>query len=510
MEEESAADRSAVAKRVWETIASSQPYVTPGLSSVEISEEDAPKGLRGTWYVNGLASCKIGDRMVHPFEAHGFVKAVTFDGDGGVRLLSRLVETEVQKVETWAGRPLYRGSMSNVADFKFPDFLLNGLSPGTRSVAQLAVRRWGDRLLATTDNAPWYSLSPSSLETLGVETLNGALRGESRMLAHTKVDSDREVLCATAVDFKVFQNETMVIFWEFDKDGNELSRIEHSSPFFIFHDWAITDEYYVVPANPGAFDVGKLGQFVVGAIPGTDMFDLDPGRNATLLLVPRGVPEAKGREAIEVDLGQFGTSFHVGPAWSDDKELTAHLLMFDRYEFGEEMGFNIRDQSFDPIPWSASNGGPKLHRVKVDLTSGELTEITKLADVPTDMPTFHPEREGKRCRYMYGTSGVREEGWFPFNALTKMDLEKETTTTWRPAEKRVADECSTSEPLFVPNPGLSKEDDGWVLSMLHNVPDNTTELLVFDAANFEAGPVWTKTIGDLWPWNVHTTFDPQI
>ena len=65
-----------------------------------------------------------------------------------------------------------------------------------------------------------------------------------------------------------------------------------------------------------------------------------------------------------------------------------------------------------------------------------------------------------------------------------------------------------SEPYYVPRSDAD-DGEGWVLSLVTDTARDATELLVFDAARFGAGPVWTATVGGLWPWNVHTTFVPE-
>ena len=39
------------------------------------------------------------------------------------------------------------------------------------------------------------------------------------------------------------------------------------------------------------------------------------------------------------------------------------------------------------------------------------------------------------------------------------------------------------------------DGEGWVLSLVTDTARDATELLVFDAARFGAGPVWTATVG---------------
>ena len=70
------------------------------------------------------------------------------------------------------------------------------------------------------------------------------------------------------------------------------------------------------------------------------------------------------------------------------------------------------------------------------------------------------------------------------------------------------DDSVVSEPYYVPRSDAD-DGEGWVLSLVTDTARDATELLVFDAARFGAGPIWTATVGELWPWNVHTTFVPE-
>ena len=127
---------NAKATRVWAEVAVAAPELAP--DTRPFGDGAAPAGLKGTWYVNGLASCRVGDRLVHPFEAHGFVKAFTFDGKGGATLTTRFVETPCQRWEARLQRPLVRGAMSNVAEFdKFPAVWESTTSRRWRGASQI-------------------------------------------------------------------------------------------------------------------------------------------------------------------------------------------------------------------------------------------------------------------------------------------------------------------------------------------------------------------------------------
>ncbi|XP_053399939.1 beta,beta-carotene 15,15'-dioxygenase-like [Mercenaria mercenaria] len=66
----------------------------------------------------------------------------------------------------------------------------------------------------------------------------------------------------------------------------------------------------------------------------------------------------------------------------------------------------------------------------------------------------------KKYRYVYGV------GWHPkgthFNTVMKIDINTKTFKEWS------EDNCYPSEPVFVPNPDGTEEDDGVLLSCVNN------------------------------------------
>lgn len=520
-------DNDDKAAKVWQKIATARAEerneVLPGVS--------APEGLQGTYYVNGLASCQVGDRLVHPFESHGFFKAIEFQKDGTIELKARYVNTPVRTLEETFQRPLFRGAMSAVADMDKPlGSLLNALSPTTRDTANLAVRKWADTLLVTSDNAPYYSLDTDTLDTLGVETMNGNVLKGYKMLAHTRVDPVTKRLVACALEYKPVEQATEITFFEFDAQGQLVSQRQHTTtPAAVFHDWMITPNYYLIPAAEARFDLEKLPDLILGKCPATQVFALDETAPAKVLLIPRPGSSIDNKEVIEAKMtdGTPGMAFHLGPCHEDENgQVVLNLFVFDRYQFGGEMGFLLDEQRFDPTTWSLSNGGPKLQRWTVVVgTNGKdaSLEMDRLADFVADMPTFHPNRDGLECRYVYTVCGIRDKGFFPFNAIAKFDLQQdggEDVQIWPPKAAAKVKEGQSwdggssvwSEPLFVPRRSSSlstspQEDDGFLLATRHDAKADVTTLEIFDARRLGDGPMRQIKLGPLWGWNVHSCFE---
>eukprot|EP00439_Symbiodinium_sp_Y106_P000067 s3081_g1.t1 len=99
------------------------------------------------------------------------------------------------------------------------------------------------------------------------------------------------------------------------------------------------------------------------------------------------------------------------------------------------------------------------------------------------MPTFHPLRDGREARYCYCSGASRPEGWFPFRSLLKVDLSSGEVENWD-----AGDGCIVSEPTFLPNSpgglewlGEEKEDDGWLVSIVHDGDAGECRLVLLDA-----------------------------
>eukprot|EP00913_Durusdinium_trenchii_P020052 g18846.t1 len=290
---------------------------------------------------------------------------------------------------------------------------------------------------------------------------------------------------------------------EGDGEGATPSSRTLSSVFFrpcdeVVHDWILTENYYVVPKNPARFHPPGLFAFLSGVAQGTEVFRMAEERE-----LGNQTHGAVAVEVKEIPLDRFFNIFHMGPTYEEEKLMVVHCSFGGKWPNREE---NDRED-FDPIGWSASatNPPPRLHRLQLDLEGNQMLERTQVPlrdkplwrqDVPVDMPTFHPLRDGLKvaARYCYFSGAWRPEGWFPFRSLLKADLQSGEVTNWD-----AGDGCLVSEPLFLPNsPGATEwlgeeqEDDGWLASVVHDGDAERCRLVLLDARRVQEGPVKLK------------------
>ena len=112
--------------------------------------------------------------------------------------------------------------------------------------------------------------------------------------------------------------------------------------------------------------------------------------------------------------------------------------------------------------------------------------VASANDTP-ELPTFDPRLATKPSRYIYGIS---DRGHSTFlDGLLKLDTETRTAKSW------LVHAQSPGEPIFVPNPEGTVEDDGVLLSVVLDGTHGKSYLLVLDARSFtEIGRAAMETV----------------
>lgn len=531
-------ERSRIAKEIWTTVAL-QPTSNIHKKEIQLNGEsttvynqklwDEFCALKGTYYINGLSSCEVGDRLVHPFEAHGFVKSLVFNGQGKMFYNSNIVNTPLTKKERKLNKIVNRGVMSSVANMdSILGYIRNAISSSSRDTANLTADLWpppgtankdgiGPLLITCTDNGEPYALDPDTLETKGklidvVPKLKSVFTDKTKFLAHNRYDEARNrlILCAykMIIPGQSFLGNTQMEFIELDDNFDVVSRRGFTTRFMVFHDWALTENYYVVPKNPAYLKWDNIMKFVFGLNLGTDVFAMEEETNGEFILIPR---HDLGKNAKEVKADSFFNCFHFGPVFEKaNNELVINGCVFDSYTFGGEMGFEGEQQTFSPIEWGStgikSSGAqsppPRLDQFVVDTKTSKIKSRKRVPVIPVDMPNFNGD--AKQCEYSYFLGADRPEGWFPFKQIVKLNCDTFESFVYDAGDNIV------SEPMIVPREvtSSSAELNGFVISLVHNAQNNNTKLVVWESQSFDRGPISECVIGDLIPWCVHGNFYP--
>ena len=93
-----------------------------------------------------------------------------------------------------------------------------------------------------------------------------------------------------------------------------------------------------------------------------------------------------------------------------------------------------------------------------------------------EFPSVHPNWVGKEHRYLYMSvcQNPTENG--PLQAVIKLDKKSGEKQLWSASPKGFP-----GEPVFVPYPYGTKEDDGWIISLVYDAGIHRSYLIILDA-----------------------------
>ena len=126
-----------------------------------------------------------------------------------------------------------------------------------------------------------------------------------------------------------------------------------------------------------------------------------------------------------------------------------------------------------------------------------------LSDKSCEFPRHHPDYEGRPHRYAYFNTRHRLRAFY--DSVTKLDLTDRTELTYTATGAG----NSFCEPVFVPRPGGAAEDDGWLLTVEFQAVQQTSRLVILDAADPTTGLVATAQLAGHIPQGFHGSFSAR-
>jgi len=196
--------------------------------ALQVTRGALPADLVGDYFLNGPACIKLGGKVCHPFDGHGFLRRVRIDGAAGTAALSAdVVGTAAFKKESAARALVYRGLGTLPRD---PTTLAgkwhNTWASLGKSVANTCVVKWGGNLLALWEGGPPHRVAEDDFSQADVYTFDGAIPRNVPFLAHTCFDAKRNRL----VGVNLHQGRTTgFTFFEIDEQNQLLSKVSRCS-----------------------------------------------------------------------------------------------------------------------------------------------------------------------------------------------------------------------------------------------------------------------------------------
>ncbi len=244
----------------------------------------------------------------------------------------------------------------------------------------------------------------------------------------------------------------------------------------MIHDMALTQTYAVVMDLPVAVD---LDLAIGGSSFPLRWFD---DYNARLGLLPRSASDAGEIVWCEIDPCY---AFHpLNSHDTDDGKVIIDICVYERL-FDIDRHGPFRDSLPKLERWTVD---PTTHRVGREMIDERNQEFPRVAGSALNVP----------YRYGYTTGVGNELSEWRFGSTFKYDLTAGTSQEFDHGPGRGA-----GEPVFVSRSGGTDEDDGWILTVVHDEATNGSELVILDARDLDEPAVATITLPGRVPNGFH-------
>jgi carotenoid cleavage dioxygenase len=143
---------------------------------------------------------------------------------------------------------------------------------------------------------------------------------------------------------------------------------------------------------------------------------------------------------------------------------------------------------------------PRLVRWEINPTT-RTTSATTIDERVNEFPRHRGSLTGKPYRYGYCAQVDESSMHWP---TVKHDLVTGSREVFDHGPGRAA-----GEPVFVGRPGSTVEDDGWLVTFVHDGNNNSAEFVVIDAQDFARGYVAQVTLPQRVPFGFHGNWVPD-
>lgn len=426
------------------------------VDSLEL-EGSLPAWLQGSLIRTGPAKFEVGDRgFNHWFDGLAMLHRFAF-ANGEVSYCNRFLESNAYRAAAETGEISYSEFATDPCRSLFQR-VQSVFSPKISDNANVNLTRLGEDFVAMTETPLPVVFDRETLDAAGVAS---PAPGQ-HTTAHPHVDPETGEGLFYATKFG--PRTTYRLYARADaKRQRQIAKLPVSRPAYM-HSFGITERYAVLTecplvANPPAIPLSGR--------PFIENFKWRPERGTTVIVIDRRSGEVAARSQAE----PFFCFHHVN-AYEEGDELVVDLTAYDDAEIVSALYLDqLRGDGVFPTP--------ELRRYRVPLDGGDATRETIAQGF--ELPRINYRRNnGHPYRYVYGSWASPANGAANFiTHIQKGDVVEGGTLEWSEPG------CYPGEPVFVPAPDATAEDDGVLLSVVLDGARETSFLLVLDARDLQ-------------------------
>ena len=425
-----------------------------------------PKWLCGFLVRNGPVYETVnGEQITHWFDGLAMLHTFHFQ-EGKVSYTNKYLRTDAYKSVFEEHSLHYIGFATDPCSSLFKKMITH-FFPGKPVLqnANINVAKIADEYVALFETPLPVRFNPKTLETLGVLNFKDDLpKRECWMSAHPHYES------AGSLNYMVeFGPESTYTLYNTPKNSpvrKIIGKIPSPRPSYM-HSFSKTEQFVILSEYPFTVDPK---QFISGKKPFIYNYEWDQTAGTKFLVINKFTGKL-----VSTFQSESFFAFHHANAFEMGDQIHLDIICYKNAEIIQELKNYFRQQ--EPF----SNQTPyqtTLKRFILDRKMGSCISIPLMNEM-CEFPKINPMKDGKEYRYLYMANPLDNHSGLGLRELYKFDHQTMETKKW------VEKDCFPGEPIFVPTPQSSAEDDGVILSVINNLAEQTSFLLILDAKTFK-------------------------
>ncbi|XP_071705815.1 zeaxanthin 7,8(7',8')-cleavage dioxygenase, chromoplastic-like [Rutidosis leptorrhynchoides] len=441
----------------------------------------------------------------HYFDGNGMMQSIRFS-QGRATFCCRYVKTNKYLFEHQAGSyiiPNIIGGMQDLGPFiaraaLFAARCILGQYDYSQGfgVANTSIVHFGGRVYALCESDLPYEIkvkNDGDIITLGRHDSNGNLT--LNMTTHPKVDPETK----EAFAFRYWATYPYMTYFRFDANGDKqpdvpIFSMKQSS---LTHDMAITQKYAII------FDI-QLGADPMNFIRGRRLVSFDPTKVPKIGILPRLATNESGIKWFDAP----GLNvLHVVNAWDEIDDDGSEVVVLVASNILQVEHLMEQIHMIEPC----------MEIVTIHFRTGVVSRKS-MSTNNFELPVINQAYVAKKNRYFYSvinekrplkSSMVRTLG------VVKLDITASSENNTKDRNKHIVasrmygENCFGGEPYFVardPDDPNSEEDDGYVVSYVHDESSGKSKFVAMDARSPSLEIVVEVKLPQRVPYGLHGIF----
>lgn len=420
-----------------------------------------PPWLHGTLVRNGPGTFEVSQqRYRHWFDGLAMLHKFTFS-EGRVAYANKFLESRAYQEAMESGQIAYSEFATDPCRSLFGR-VMAVFSPKVTDSAKVSVAKIADQFMALAETPIQVQFDLETLKSVGVFNYEEKQTGQMTTV-HPHFDFDRDEV------YNVVTRFHRISHYNVYKIANGLTPKQTASlpinkPAYM-HSFGMSEDYIILTEFPLVVNPLNL---LLWLRPYIENFRWEPERGTPFWVINRHTGELVGR----YDSDPFFAFHHVN-AFQKGNEIILDIVAYPDADIINAFYLKrLQDQALE-IPFG------NLRRYRIPL-NGQRATYEVISDVCMELPRFDYENFVMRAdyRFVYASSINPQHRQGFYNQIVKVDNQSGQAWSW------FEEDCYPGEPLFVPAPHRTTEDEGVVLSVVLDARQENSFLLILDAQTF--------------------------